>query len=182
MADIFISYIHEEEEIAKAVYDYLDALVPNAEVFISSDKWQIYAGEDWLKKICDALEQAKVVILLLSERSVSRPWVNFEAGAAWLTKKHVIPVCFKGLSKGALPKPYSSLQALNLTERADQRYLLHSVCHYLNVLSPMEPPPTETYEREREPYEHFAAVIKAFEEGKPIPHRRFLPNLKPPPS
>jgi len=61
--------------------------------------------------------------------------VNFEAGAAWLTDKHVIPACFKGLSKEKLPKPYSSLQAINLNEAADQCYLLHSVCHYLGKLS-----------------------------------------------
>src|SRR6185437_12206889 len=130
MADIFISFIHEEEEVAKAVSDYLQALVPDAKVFLASDKWQIYAGEDWLKKICEALQNARIVILMLSKRSVARPWVNFEAGAAWLGGKHVIPVCFKGLSKGKLPKPYSSLQALDLHDRSDQRYLLRSVCHY----------------------------------------------------
>jgi TIR domain len=184
MADIFISFIHEEEQIARAVSEYLEALIPKTKVFLASDKWQIYAGEDWLKKIFDALQNAKLVILLLSKRSVARPWVNFEAGAAWLGGKHVIPVCFKGLSKSKLPKPYSSLQALDLNIRDDQRYLLNSVCHHLGVWqTQLEPPPKsplgpDKYAKEREPYDRLAEVVKAFEDDEPIPHRRFLPPLE----
>src|SRR5215471_16744409 len=102
MADIFISFIHEEEPVAMAVRDFLETLIPGAKAFFASDQWQVHAGEDWFKKICDGLRAAKIVILLLSRDSVARPWVNFEAGAAWLGDKHVIPCCFKGLSKGAL--------------------------------------------------------------------------------
>jgi hypothetical protein len=52
---------------------------------------------------------------MLSKASVSRPWINFEAGAAWLADKAVIPACFGGLTKGTrVPKPYSGIQALDL--------------------------------------------------------------------
>src|SRR2546430_13475283 len=51
---------------------------------------------------------AKVVILLLSRRSVARPWVNFEAGAVWLNGKKIIPVCIGDMDKGDLPKPIRS--------------------------------------------------------------------------
>ena len=53
-------------------------------------------------------------MFLLSPNSISRPWVNFEAGAAWLARKRIIPVCFGGLDRGNLPKPYSDFQALDL--------------------------------------------------------------------
>jgi hypothetical protein len=88
------------------------------EVFLSSDKSQIYAGDLWLQKIKEALSAAELVILMLSQRSVARPWVNFEAGAAWLADKKVIPVCYGNLSKDALPHPYSAIQALNLQSEA----------------------------------------------------------------
>ena len=71
---------------------------------------------------------------MLSKRSVARPWVNFEAGAAWLVDKTLIPVCFGRLSKNVLPHPYSAIQALNLQSEA--YYLLKSVTHQLN-LEPM---------------------------------------------
>ncbi len=87
-------------------------------MFLSSDKSQIYAGDLWLQKIKEALSAAELVILMLSQRSVARPWVNFEAGAAWLADKKVIPVCYGNLSKDALPHPYSAIQALNLQSEA----------------------------------------------------------------
>jgi len=45
---------------------------------------------------------------------VARPWVNFEAGAAWLAGKKIIPVCYGNLSSDALPHPYSAIEAVNL--------------------------------------------------------------------
>jgi TIR domain len=110
MADIFISFIHEEEAVAVAVQQLLRAFLGNRNVFLSADEWQIFAGEQWLDRIKSELQPAKVVVLLLSPRSVQRPWVNFEAGAAWLTGKVIVPACFAGLSKGTLPKPYSNIQ------------------------------------------------------------------------
>jgi len=68
---------------------------------------------------------------------VARPWVNFEAGAAWLADKPIIPVCYGNLSKDALPHPYSAIQALNLPSEA--YYLLKSVNHQLNLVEPMAP-------------------------------------------
>ncbi len=137
MADIFISFIHEEQPVAVAVQHLLRASLGNQNVFLSADEWQIFAGEQWLDRIKAELQPAKVVVLLLSPRSVKRPWVNFEAGAAWLTKKVIIPACFAGLSKGTLPKPYSNIQALDLPE--DDYYLIRSVLHHCNFGPPIMP-------------------------------------------
>jgi hypothetical protein len=140
MADIFISYIHEEERAAKAVQGFLKTKFENQQkAFLSGDHWQIFAGEVWLDRIRDELNSSKVVLLMLSTKSVKRPWVNFEAGAAWLTNKAVIPVCFGGLRKDRLPKPYSGMQALDLFEEAG--YLLQSVAHHLSLLG--GPVPTD---------------------------------------
>jgi hypothetical protein len=137
MARIFVSFVHEDEKIASAVQDLLQTeLDLREEVFLSSDKSQVYAGDLWLQKIKEALSAAEIVILMLSQRSVARPWVNFEAGAAWLADKTLIPVCYGNLSKNVLPHPYSGIQALNL--QSDAYYLLKSVTHQLN-LEPMSP-------------------------------------------
>lgn len=106
MADVFISFIHEEEQVATAVQRFLQAhLTDRNDVFLSSDRWAIYAGEQWLDRIISELRQAKVVVSLLSPAlspaSVARPWVNFEAGAAWIREgTALIPVCFGGMIKG----------------------------------------------------------------------------------
>lgn len=140
MAQVFISFIHEEIAWAAAVQGFIGQMLGSeAEPFLSSDKFQVYAGEKWLDRIMDELESAKVVLLMLSNTSVKRPWVNFEAGAAWTRDIITIPVCFGGMEKANLPKPYSSLQAIDLEETDDQQYLARSVAHHLGLREPMIP-------------------------------------------
>jgi hypothetical protein len=139
MAEIFISFIHEEERYAQAIQRFLREALPESklDVFVASDKWAIYAGEEWLDRIFQELKSAKVVLLILSQDSVTRPWVNFEAGAAWLKPAIVIPVCIENMTKDNLPKPYSSLQAVELEKPDDQDYLISSICHHLKYDPPL---------------------------------------------
>jgi hypothetical protein len=140
MADIFISFIHEDEKVAEGVKRFLnEKLRIKSEVFLASDKWAIYAGEDWLKKIKDQLVSAKVVILLLSKQSIGRPWVNFEAGAAWIKDTAIIPTCFGDLQKEAIPKPYSDMQALVLDDDDGPYRLVISIHHHLKSAIPPHP-------------------------------------------
>lgn len=137
MSDVFISFIHEEGETAAAVQTFVNQMLGGqAKAFLSSDKFQVYAGENWLDRILEELEAAKVVLLILSEKSVTRPWVNFEAGAGWFTKKKIIPLCIKELNKDNLPKPYSSLQSIDLKYTEEQLYLIRSIAHYLGIDEP----------------------------------------------
>lgn len=166
MAKIFISFIHEDENVAEAVQRFLrDTVRSSGSAFLSSDKWQVFAGENWLERIRQELKEAQVVILMLSKASVSRPWVNFEAGAAWLTDKWIIPVCFGGLSKKDLPKPYSSIQALDLVE--EPYYLVTSVCHHLGCLSPPPPlpPALSPGDTSYEPYQRLLDAVDNFEKS-----------------
>jgi len=50
-----------------------------------------------MDRIFEELNETKVLISMLSPVSVSKPWINFEAGAAWMNKKVVIPVCIGGM-------------------------------------------------------------------------------------
>jgi hypothetical protein len=146
VAQIFISHIHEEEKIAKATGRFLAS--QGYDAFLSSDDWQVFAGEEWLQRIKAELGSATIVLLLLSAESVQRPWVNFEAGGAWLTGKLIIPACFAGLTKGRLPKPYSNLQALDI--RTDYYYLIRSIQHHLKpqALPPLPFSPDDANVRE----------------------------------
>ncbi len=137
MARVFISFIHEEGEYAESVQRFITGML-GSEVtpFLSSDKLQIYAGEKWVDRIMDELKDALVVLLMLSDESVKRPWVNFEAGAAWTRDIAIIPVCLRGFTKDDLPKPYSSLQAIELRKYGDDEYLARSVAHYLGLPEP----------------------------------------------
>jgi hypothetical protein len=60
MARLFVSFVHEDENLASAVRDLLRTkLNLREEVFLSSDKSQIYAGDLWLQKIEEACPQPK---------------------------------------------------------------------------------------------------------------------------
>jgi hypothetical protein len=97
-------------------------------VFLSSAS-RIRAGELWLDRLRKELDKAKVLIALLSPKSVARPWVNFETGAAWVAGKTIIPVCFGGLLKEELPKPYSDFQAVSLEQ--EYNHLIDSVLEWI---------------------------------------------------
>jgi hypothetical protein len=140
VADVFISFIHEEVIVASWVSRFIaEIFEPNVGVFQSSDRSTIYAGEEWMKRIFEELQSAKVLVSLLSPESVGRPWINFEAGAAWMGNVKVIPVLFAGLTITTLPKPYSSLQAVEIGNPDGCHYLAASIAHHLNKDKPQRP-------------------------------------------
>jgi hypothetical protein len=155
MSEIFISHIHEEKEIALAVKSLITHELPKIpKPFLSSDSWQTIAGEKWLDRIHRELKDAKILILILSRISVSRPWVNFEAGAAWIKEIPLIPACFGGQEKGKLPRPYADFTALDL--HTDAYDLIKDICQYHNnssnpqILIPPpkgRPPSEKAYQR-----------------------------------
>lgn len=110
-------------ETMKALLEH--ELKLDKEVFMVTDPNQLRAGDDWLTVVKDGLSSAGVVLLMLSRRSIKKPWVNFEAGAGWLAGKRVIPVCFGNQAKGNLPAPYSHWQGVNIP--GDQHFLLKTV-------------------------------------------------------
>lgn len=114
MARIFISHTYEDQYLASEFMDFVWlCLDGDDEIFCSS--WSIRTGELWVSRILAELREAKVVIVLLSPRSVGRPWVAFETGVAWAGAKVIIPVCVGGLAPGDLPSPFADFQAVHLT-------------------------------------------------------------------
>jgi hypothetical protein len=136
MARVFVSFVHEDQHVAEAVHHLITKEVglDFNEVFLSSDLRQVSPGDPWVEKIRVALQQCEVLVSMLSARSVRRPWINFEAGAVWIRKQHVIPVCYGNMSKGALPLPYLAMQAVNIPEQAGD--LVQGIAKQLGI-----PPP-----------------------------------------
>lgn len=148
--EVFISFVHEERRVAETVQNFIEEVL-RVKTFVSCDRWSIFAGEQWLERVKNALESAKVVVLMLSGDSMVRPWVNFEAGAAWLRGSALVPVCFKDLKPDDLPKPYSSFQGIDLSgEVEDQYYLVTSIAHHLDISPPVCGHPPEAYSKLRQ--------------------------------
>jgi hypothetical protein len=68
--------------------------------------------------------------------SVRQPWINFEAGGAWVKGAKVIPLCYHGQRKETLPRPLSSLEALDLSEPDDVRKLLNIIAKEAGLRAP----------------------------------------------
>ena len=117
---VFISHINDEAEVAIWMKNSISKLLlGGVQFFVSSDRTAIIGGDRWLNKIEEALRSAPVVLVLCSSRSVLRPWVNFEAGGAWIAGKRVVPVCHAGMRPAGLPEPLRSLQAYDLLQGQD---------------------------------------------------------------
>lgn len=122
---LFISHIHEEREIAKAIRDELRACFgAQVEVFLAED---IPLGTNWFDQIKTALETSSVLLVLFSKYSSSRPWINIEAGYGVIAGKQVIPICHLGFSKADLPVIYGLLQAVDLLDTKDVGRLLDQI-------------------------------------------------------
>jgi hypothetical protein len=114
---VFISHIGDESEIAtefKALIE--DSFLGLIDVFVSSDGTSIGMGQRWLDNISTSLSQCAVEIVICSPVSVTKPWINFEAGAGWVRGIPVIPLCHSGMEPRELPVPLNLLQAAKATD------------------------------------------------------------------
>jgi hypothetical protein len=110
----FLSHIKEEAELARTIQQALENdFLRLIQVFVSSDPKCIGAGKEWRSSIKDALGKSDLFIVLCSPASIERPWINIEAGAAWIREIPLVPLCHSGLRAQDLPAQLSQLQALS---------------------------------------------------------------------
>ena len=75
--NIFISHIHEENELALSLKKLLEkCFAKSVKVFMSD----IELGSDWLARIRGSINNADLILSLFSPHSKQRPWINIETG------------------------------------------------------------------------------------------------------
>ncbi len=83
---VFISHDGRDAELAEAFSKLLKSVSAGMlKSFRSSDKKGtegIEFGDEWYKRLMSKLEAASDVVCLLTERSLDRPWILYEAGVA----------------------------------------------------------------------------------------------------
>ena len=117
MADIFLSYSHQDSQIVNKV----ERALADRHVPVWSDQ-RIRAGADWMPEIEKALSEAKVFVLCLSPDFLALDWANFEIGVA-LTRSRdsgtqVIPLLVRDSPMPKLLGRFPYLDARNTS--ADQ--------------------------------------------------------------
>jgi hypothetical protein len=90
---IFLSHLTVESKLADIVKSRLVRdFIGLVDVFVSSDRTSIPVGSKWLSEVNTALGRAAVHVILCSPESVSRPWIQFEAGADQIRGIPIIPI------------------------------------------------------------------------------------------
>jgi hypothetical protein len=136
---IFIAHVSEESTLALYLQKTIsDQFLGTVNVFV--DKTSISGGGDWLQALHDALDQADMQIILCSPLSIVRPWVNFEAGAAWLKGIPIFPLCHAGLDPAGLPIPLSLQQGGIIAERATFESLYRRIAEIAGLNAPKPDP------------------------------------------
>lgn len=134
---VFISHIHEEEKLAHALKAFVeDSFLKTLDVFASSQDDSLRLGDDWNERIKQSLLNCDLLIVLCSPVSVTRPWINFEAGAGWIKGIPVIPLCHSGLTPGALRAPLNRFQGGVLGDREDIERLFNRVADIVGGVPP----------------------------------------------
>ena len=133
---VFVSHVEEDAVVASKIKNWLeDNLLEGIEVFVSSDKG-IKPGDKWEERIIEKLQNCNIALVVCTQMSVRQPWINFEAGGAWVKGARVIPLCYHGQRKEILPRPLSSLEALDLSEPDDVRELLNLIAKEAGLRAP----------------------------------------------
>ena len=111
---IFVSYAHEDEALKKELDKYLKVLKRSAKVRVWNDR-ELIAGQEWDRAIMSELDEAHVILLLISvdfnasdfiwEKELAAAMKRHDAGTA-----HVVPIILRKCDWRSLP--YAKLQAL----------------------------------------------------------------------
>jgi hypothetical protein len=135
---VFISHIHEEAELGAAVKTIIEDVFGSHGVhaFLSSDMDDLPPGRKWLDEIARQLEEASIIVSLISPTSLKRPWVNIELGAGWIKGLRVIPLCHSGQRVNDLPRPFQDFGGVGLDQGDAIQRLLAGIADRFGIAHP----------------------------------------------
>lgn len=112
---LFFSHSSKDKDLILSIKDRLIKYTGGVlEIFMSSDGQSIPFGTNWIHKVEEGLNSAKVMFVFVTENSISSGWIYFEAGFAYAKGIHVIPVGI-GVDISALKAPLNLLQGFNIS-------------------------------------------------------------------
>lgn len=106
------------------------------EVFLASDTTSVPAGTRWFAEIVEGLQRSQLHIIICSNYSVYRPWINYEAGAAGVRGIPIVPLCHSGLVPDQLPVPLSESEGGVITQASALQKLYTRVASFIGSAVP----------------------------------------------
>lgn len=112
---IFFSHSSKDKDAILSIKTKIDYITGGAlDIFMSSDGQSIPFGTNWIHKVEEGLQSAKIMFAFITNTSIASGWIYFETGYAYSKKIQVIPVGI-GIDIGALKAPLNLLQGFNIT-------------------------------------------------------------------
>lgn len=133
----FLSHLSVESRLADLLSErIIRDFIGLVKVFESSDRLSIPAGSKWLAEVTTGLADAQLHLVLCSREAVTRPWINFEAGAAHIRGITILPICHSGLLPAQLPVPLSENQGVVASDEEGLRCLYDAIARKLGSDTP----------------------------------------------
>ena len=129
---VFISYSNQDKGVARELANDLKRL--GVACFIANRS--IRTAADWVESIGNALRNCRCVLLSLTPPALRSDWCKYEAGAALLWRKTIVPA-LRGVTVAELPEVFRRFQAVNIDTRRGQRELIK---HLKEMCQREEPP------------------------------------------
>jgi hypothetical protein len=120
--DVFISYAAGDSAIADELRNELQT--KGLKCFMAEKDIQV--ATEWQDSIRAALLGSKRILVLLTPRSVNRPWVLMETGAAWALGKGLIPA-LSHVAANELIDPIRRYQARVIETTAQRQALVNEL-------------------------------------------------------
>lgn len=168
-----MSHISEEKELAILLKKNIkELLLSSVDVFVSSDDQSITLGNKWLETVSNNLEKCILIIVLCSQESIKKPWINFECGAGWSRKIPIIPICHSNLTVANLPIPLNLLQGFDIQKQGKLTGLISRIAKEINIDTPKFDEPSilqeiEKFEKNYQINSKIKNELKEIEENTP---------------
>lgn len=112
---IFLSHSSSDKEYISKLNTIIKKRTANTvEVFQSSDGESIPFGNNWVHKIEENLNKARIMLVFVSPKSATSSWIYFESGYAYSKGVKVIPIGIAGIDIGSIRPPLNLLQGFNI--------------------------------------------------------------------
>lgn len=164
--DLFLSHAVADAPVTRAFVNLLESGigVPPKNIFCTSNKGQgIRPGFEFKASIRENLDDATIVIALISENYYNSPFCMCELGGSWLQAKDFIPILIPPIRFGDMKAVLVGLQALRIQTAEDLDELRDELSDRLGF----KPLPTPRWNEKRD--EFLKALPKKLRKIPPSP-------------
>jgi hypothetical protein len=112
--NIFLSHWSNESTIALLLKEWLENVFDDINVFVSSSENDIDYGQEWERAMFEALDQANLLIVLVSTKSYNRKWIHIETGYSLAKKIKPLIIRIDDILPEVMGRPYDNYQTLSV--------------------------------------------------------------------